>query len=103
MARLAHAEIATGAPERSGLARTVAAGIEIHLDVAGGADVAAERARLTKDADGLERYVQTVDAKLADPEFTDKAPKQVVEKERAKRAAAAAELEKLRAQIASLG
>lgn len=57
------------------------------------------RAKLAARAAELERYLALIDAKLADAEFVAKAPEAVIHKEKAKRAEAAAELEKVRAQL----
>jgi valyl-tRNA synthetase/broad specificity phosphatase PhoE len=100
MERLTHTKIRLGAPEKAdGLARTVVGETTLYIDTAAGVDVAAECARLTKEAENLERYIATVDAKLANEEFASKAPAAVLEKEKGKRATAAGELAKIQEQL----
>lgn len=50
----------------------------IGLDKAGAIDLEAERTRLEKELKGLEVYINNTEAKLADAEFSSKAPEQVV-------------------------
>ncbi len=100
MQRLTNTTITLGAPEKAdGLARAVVGETTLYMDTAAGVDVAAECARLTKEAENLERYLVTVDAKLANEEFASKAPPAVLEKEKGKRAAAAGELAKIQEQL----
>lgn len=56
-------------------------------------------AKLTARAEELEKYIALIEAKLANEEFTGKAPPAVIEKEKGKRVAAAEELEKIRKQL----
>jgi len=66
------------------------------LPLAGVIDVAAEKARLDKEIAKLEAEIAKHDGKLANEKFTGKAPPEVVETERERRAEAAATLEKVR-------
>ncbi len=77
---------------------TVAGAVEVYLEHAPGQDERG-RARLEARAAELEKYLALIDGKLADAEFVAKAPEAVIHKEKAKRAEAAAELEKVRAQL----
>jgi len=100
VSRLSSSKITLGAPKQTdGLSSAVVGETGIFVDIAGKVDATAERERLTKEAINLEKYVTSVDAKLANEEFVGKAPTAVIEKERGKRDAAAAELDKIRAQL----
>ena len=77
-------------------------GVEIFLPLEGLIDVPRETARLQKEIDEREKELARVEAKLSNPQFTDKAPPAVVAKEEAKRAEIGAALEKLRERLAAL-
>jgi valyl-tRNA synthetase len=72
------------------------------VPLAGLIDVGAERARLGKEIDRLVKELGRVRGKLANEQFTAKAPDAVVAKEREKEAEAAAALEALQAQLETL-
>ncbi len=77
-------------------------GVEIYLPLEGLIDVPRETARLQKELDERSADLQRVEAKLSNPQFTDKAPSAVVAKEEAKRAEITAAMEKLRERLAAL-
>jgi valyl-tRNA synthetase len=77
--------------------------LEVFVSLAGAADLSAERERLARAVAEAEAVLAASEAKLANPQFVDKAPAAVVEKERARAAEAAARLAKLRAQLDGLG
>lgn len=77
-------------------------GVEIFLPLEGLIDVERETARLQKEIADHEKDLQRVEAKLANPQFTEKAPPAVVQKEEAKRAEIGAALEKLKERLAAL-
>ena len=54
----------------------------LHLD--GAVDIAAEKTRLGKELADTERYAKSIEAKLSNPNFADRAPKDVVDAERTK-------------------
>jgi valyl-tRNA synthetase len=73
--------------------------------MAGLIDKAAELARLDKEIAKREQEVERTEAKLANSSFVDKAPAEVVEKERAKIAdakSAVASLREQRGKIAAM-
>jgi valyl-tRNA synthetase len=66
-------------------------------------DITAEKIRLGKEAITLEEQIAKAGAKLANPNFVDRAPAAVVEQERRRLAQFQATLENLRTQLAKLG
>ena len=65
-------------------ATAVVNALEIHIPLAGLIDVAAEKARLQKEIDKLEKEITKARGKLDNPNYVNKAPAAVVEKEREK-------------------
>ncbi|OIV37729.1 valine--tRNA ligase [Mangrovactinospora gilvigrisea] len=78
------------------------AGAVVELDLSGAIDVAAERKRLQKDLDAAEKELKQTTAKLGNEGFLAKAPEPVVEKIRARRAAAESDIARITAQLAGL-
>jgi len=72
------------------------------LPVAEVIDLAAERARLQKEIGRLAGEVAKIDAKLGNPQFTARAPQEVVEEQRERRDEASAARERLGAALARL-
>jgi valyl-tRNA synthetase len=66
------------------VASAVMSGIELYLPLEGLIDVEAEKARLTKEIESLEKYIGGIEKKLSNKEFADNAPKEIVEAERKK-------------------
>ena len=99
MGTLARAQVRvvpdTARPARSALA--VAGGAEIYVALAGAVDLAAERARLAKEVDRADKEIAFLQGKLARPEFVERAPAEVVGRERAR----LAEQETVRAKLAA--
>ena len=85
-------------PRQSALAVVGAA--EVYVDLAGVVDVGAERQRLQKEIARIEQTIAFTRAKLARPDFVERAPAEIVEKEREKLSEQEAVREKL---VASLG
>ena len=65
-------------------------------------DADTERDRLTKRRDELTASLKTLDGRLSNEKYTSKAPAHLVQQTRDQRAAAAAELERVEAQLSSL-
>jgi valyl-tRNA synthetase len=76
--------------------------VHVELDTSGAIDVAAERARLGRDLAAAQKEFDQADRKLGNPKFVEKAPHDVVEGIRSRRAAAQADLERVTARIAAL-
>jgi valyl-tRNA synthetase len=73
------------APELSGdklAAQAVAGGLALEVPLAGLIDVAAERARLTKEVERVRREIDGLERKLAQTSFIERAPKEVVDENR---------------------
>ena len=79
-----------------------AAGVSVAVNLAGAIDVAAERSRLGKALDGARDELKQAEAKLANEAFVTKAPEQVVDKIRARRSDALAEIDRLEGLLAGL-
>jgi valyl-tRNA synthetase len=73
--------------------------IEVHVDVSRFIDVAAERKRLEKERDNLTRQITSIDAKLSNKGFVDKAPAEVVQQQREKLAEIRTQLESVAAAL----
>jgi valyl-tRNA synthetase len=77
--------IETGRPSGSGpVATSIVGGIEVVVPLAGVIDVEVEKARLTKEIDRVGRLLDRARTKIANPEFAEKAPGEIVAKERDK-------------------
>ena len=74
----------------------------VELDTSGVIDVAAERARLGRDLAAARKELEQADRKLGNPKFAEKAPADVVEGIRARRAAALVEIERIDGRLAAL-
>jgi len=77
--------------------------VEVHVDVSRFIDVAAERKKLEKDRENATKFIASIDAKLGNAAFVDKAPAEVVQQQRDKRAELAAQLESIAAALKQLG
>lgn len=76
--------------------------VGVALDTRGSIDLAAERARLTKDRAAAEKEVAQARAKLDNPAFIGKAPEPVVAKIRDRLATAEADLVRIDAALETL-
>ncbi|WBX83507.1 valine--tRNA ligase [Sphingosinicella microcystinivorans] len=102
--RLARIEaISTDPAPAGGAAQIVVDEATYVLPLEGVIDLAAERARLEKNAAAAEKERDGLAARLGNPAFVDKAKPEAVEKARADHAEKSAEAERLRAALARLG
>jgi valyl-tRNA synthetase len=97
---LAFADDAVEDPSRSRLVFTSG---EAYVDLAGLVDRDAEIERLRRELANAEREVARAESKLANQQFVDRAPAEVVQRERDKLDEWRAVVEKLRAQLAEHG
>jgi valyl-tRNA synthetase len=77
-------------------------GVAVEFDLSDAIDVAAERARLTKDLGAARKEAAAASVKLANAAFLAKAPEPVVEKVRGRQADAQAAIARLTAQLDAL-
>jgi valyl-tRNA synthetase len=90
-------------PESAKKAATnVTASQTTYIPYAGLIDIAAEKARLEKEIAKAEGEIAATEKKLANKSFTDRAPKEIVEREEKKKAEAAERLEKLQKALVAL-
>jgi valyl-tRNA synthetase len=76
--------------------------ITVELDVAGAVDVAAERRRLEKDLAAARSEAEQAERKLANVDFTAKAPVAIVDKTRQRLAAAQSDVARLQDRLSAL-
>jgi valyl-tRNA synthetase len=76
---------------------------EAFIPLAGHINIEAEKARLSKGAAAAEKERDSLAQRLANPNFTERAKPEAVEKARADHDAKAAEAERLRAALERLG
>ena len=74
-----------------------------HVPLEGVIDLAAERARLSRDRAAAEKERDALAARLANPSFVERAKPEAVEKARADHAEREGEAERLAAALARLG
>lgn len=77
-------------------------GFELFVSLEGLIDAAKEKERLTKEIQRIEGQISSVKSKLENRNFTDKAPKEVVQKEKEKLDFLFSELEKNKSNLATL-
>lgn len=83
-------------------ASAVVDGAEIFIPLEGLIDISAERARLEKEIARLQQLVESIAKKLSNPQFVERAPKEVVQKEREKQVNFQTSLEKLKKNLEQL-
>jgi len=91
------------APDEGAVSRVIAGPVQAFIPLAGLVDVDAERARLQKSISETEADLTRSVGKLANRNFRDKAPADVVAGEEAKVKAAEERIAKLGAQLNELG
>ncbi|MBC2652249.1 valine--tRNA ligase [Novosphingobium flavum] len=102
--RLARLSAIRFEPAPAGAAMQVGAGdANIVIPLEGVIDIAAEKTRLEKALAAAEKEAKSLDGRLSNPAFVEKAKPEAVEKARADHAMHAAEAERLKAALARLG
>lgn len=89
-------EIKVKGEKISGAIYAAVGGMEIYL--LGAVDSEKEKVRLNKEIANLEKIIKALSGKLANKEFIDKAPKEIVKKEKEKLASWQAELKSLKSR-----
>jgi len=82
LARLGKLEIGEALAKPEGSAATGLVSLEIYMPLKGVIDIDAEKERLGKSLEKLEADIRKIEARLADGNFLEKAPPEVVERER---------------------
>ncbi len=101
--RLARIEgLSFAAAPPSGSAQIVIGEATYALPLAGVIDIAAERERLRRDIAKEQGEIGKIDKKLGNEQFTSKAPEEVIEEQRERRAEAVGRVERLQAALARL-
>ena len=100
LTRLTEAKLVDNLPEAEDAPVAVCNGARLMLKVE--IDKAAETARLTKEAEKLQKALDKLNAKLSKPGYTDKAPAHLVEKDKADLAELMDKMGKVQAQLAKL-
>ncbi len=90
-------------PAGTGSKAIVGGDVELFVPLEGLIDFDAERARLDKELAKMEKEIEGVERKLGTASFVERAPADIVEKERARLAEAVARRERLAAARAALG
>ncbi len=102
LARVGALTAGVGLERPKASAAVVVGRYEVYVPLADVIDLAQERARLEKEIAQKERFLESVRKKLQNPQFLEKAPAEVVARERQKEQDARAELERLQANLAAL-
>ena len=100
LTRLTEAKLVDSLPEAEDAPVAVCNGARLMLKVE--IDKAAETARLTKEAEKLQKALDKLNAKLSKPGYTDKAPAHLVEKDKADLAELEDKMAKVQTQLAKL-
>ena len=101
LARLSEMSFAEAAPAQS--AQIVARGAVAALPLEGVIDLGAEKVRLAREIKKFEGEIAKVDAKLGNADFMRRAPEEVVDEQRERRAEAAERIAKMSAALSRLG
>ncbi|HET6568711.1 MAG TPA: class I tRNA ligase family protein, partial [Rhodothermales bacterium] len=103
LARIGDMRVGRGLEKPQASASVVVGPNEVFVPLAGMIDLDVERARLGKEIDQKQKFLQSVQQKLRNDAFISRAPEEVVVRERQKEADAVAELDRLRASLENLG
>ncbi len=102
LARVSGIEILATAAKPKLASSAVVDGSEIFVPLEGLIDVEVERGRLQKEIARLQQAVEATERKLANASFVDRAPKDVVDREREKLSSFRATIDKLKTNVGHL-
>ncbi len=102
LARVSPIEIQESANKPDGAATAVVGKVQIFMPLEGIVDVEREKARLAKELDSAKQYLDSLNKKLANSSFVDKAPAELVDGIRTKQAGAEERVSKIESQLKSL-
>ena len=103
LGRVKNLTAGTGLSKPPACASEVVSGLDVYVPLAGLIDVGEEKARLSARIEKVEKGLKGAEAKLSNASFVERAPAEIVERERERRAELAAEVDKLRSNLADLG
>ncbi len=103
LARVTDLSVGVGLEKPGASALVVVGREQVYVPLAGMIDLEQERERLRKEIEQKENFLQGVQKKLRNAQFTSRAPAEVVDRERQKEADATAEVRRLRANLEDLG
>ncbi|HKQ08656.1 MAG TPA: valine--tRNA ligase [Blastocatellia bacterium] len=103
LARVEAIHISNGLPALEDAARDIVAGMEIAVPFGDLIDKPKERERISKEISRKENEVKGMQARLGNPSFVDRAPRDVVEQTRARHDELMGEISKLQATLKALG
>ena len=101
LARIGNLEMKS--PPEGSMIQVVVDEATYYMPLEGVIDLEAEKARLTKSLEAAEKEAGSLDKRLSNPQFVEKAKPEAVEKARADHAEKTAEAERLRAALERLG
>jgi len=102
LARVEHLTIETDAQKPEGAASAIVGDVTVYIPLEGLVDLEKEKSRLEKEIASTKKYLDGLRAKLANEEFTSKAPAHIVDDMKQKQRDAEKTLEALETQRASL-
>ena len=102
LANVESLEIGVGLTKPKASATEVVEQAQLYVPLEGLIDLAAERGRLHSRMEKAEQQLAATRAKLAKPSFVDRAPAEIVQRERERERDMQAQLDKLRASLADL-
>jgi valyl-tRNA synthetase len=97
------AEVGSGFEKPPESASALVRDVEIHVPLEGLIDAGAERRRLKKEIDKLDRLLRGLDSKLNQSAFLERAPGEVVERERLRQTEYRESLARLEASLDAIG
>jgi len=100
LARASSVEVGVGAARPDGAAVSVLEHVQVFVPVA--IDVQAEREHLTRQVEKEKKYLASIEGKLRNQQYLDRAPQDVIERDRAARAEVLAKIERLQANLDAL-
>ena len=103
LARVGELAFGDAADSKPDAVRFVVRGVTVSLAMGGAVDVRAETARLEAESQETERYVAGLSARLGNEQFVNKAPPEVVERERQRLGDSQTRLDRIRELLAELG
>ena len=101
LARAGPVEVAPDAPRPEGASVAVLTRAQVFVPIK--TDVAAERARLEKQLAQEEAYLQKIDARLRNQQYLERAPKEVVDRDRSQREEVLRRIEQIQENLGALG